>query len=161
MSVMVKRLWASWKKEGPVGQKAKGEASKADWWLPPPRYWKRCKIRRLAGQTQEILRKSEAHQMRAQSFGPSGTKLESPPHKAGVGSSTKQVPSGAAPGWRHCAPWADQEQELYCGLVGTHWYPGVYCGYLWDDGAQLRGIVAFPNWSHAVLPCPIYIDTVH
>ena len=45
--------------------------------------------------------------------------------------------------------------------TGTHWYPGVYCGYLWDDGAQLGGIVAFPNWSHAVMPCPIYIDTVH
>ena len=50
----------------------------------------------LAGPTQEILRKSEAHQMlaqssgpRTQSSGPSGTKLGSPGHKAGVGSSHK------------------------------------------------------------------------
>ena len=63
-----------------------------------------CKIRRPSGPTQEILRKSEAHQMvaqslgpRAQSLGPSGTKLGSPRHKAGVGSRTKAVPSGPAP----------------------------------------------------------------
>ena len=45
-----------------------------------------CKIRRPSGPTQEILRKSEAHQMVAQSLGPRCTKPRSLGHKAWVSS---------------------------------------------------------------------------
>ena len=84
----------SWKKEGPRGQGPKRRLTDGFHLQDIGRL--QNTPARLAGPTQEILRKSEAHQMlaqslgpRAQSFGPSGTKLGSPGHKAGVGSSHK------------------------------------------------------------------------
>ena len=98
-----------------------------------------CKIRQHASldrlrkflESQKLIKCSHkarvpAHKAsvpRAQSLGLPGTKL-------GLGRRTKRVPSGAAPGWLHCAPSADQEQAiLWAGGC-----PGVYCGYLWDLG---------------------------
>ena len=116
-----------------------------------------CKIRQHASldrlrkflESQKLIKCSHkarvpAHKARvprAQSLGLPGTKL-------GLGRRTKRVPSGGAPGWLHCAPFADQEQAiLWAGgcprsIVGT-------CG-TWVQSAlrtivsQPGGIVAYP-----------------
>ena len=114
-----------------------------------------CKIRRLAGPTQEILRKSEAHQMlaqslgpRTQSSGPSGTKLGSPRHKAGVGSSHKSgFPRVLHLGGCIVLHWADQEQAILWMPRGVLWVPvggGGYVAPLKDD--------CVPTWRHCCLP---------
>ena len=112
-----------------------------------------CKIRRLAGPTQEILRKSEAHQMltqslgpRTQSSGPSGTKLGSPRHKAGVGSRTKRVPSGLLHLGGCIVLHELTRSRLYCArLVGAQGCIVGTCG-TWVRCA-LRTMVA-PTWRH-------------
>ena len=151
------RLGASWKKkkEGPSGQKAAWRLTDGfhlqDIENTPP-----LQNTPRRTQTQEILRKSEAHQMVAQSLGRRRTKPRSlghkawvsSPHKAGVGSRTKRVPSGL-PHLAGCIvlhPLTRSSLLLYCG------YPGVYFWDLWDVGtlrpkdycAQPGGIVAYP-----------------
>ena len=112
-----------------------------------------CKIRRLAGPTQEILRKSEAHQMlaqslgpRTQSSGPSGTKLGSPRHKAGVGSRTKRVPSGLLHLGGCIVLHELTRSRLYCArLVGAQ---GCIVG---TCGTWVR-CDCVPTWKHCCLP---------
>lgn len=116
-----------------------------------------CKIRQHASldrlrkflESQKLIKCSHkarvpAHKAsvpRAQSLGLPGTKL-------GLGRRTKRVPSGAAPGWLHCAPSADQEQAiLWAGGC-----PGVYCGYLWDLGTLRLKDDCVPTWKHCCLP---------
>ena len=122
------RLGASWKKkkkEGPSGQRAARRLTDGfhlrDIENTPP----------VQNTTQEILRKSEAHQMLAQSLGRPHTKPRSLGHKAWVSAaqswgwvSHKAGSLGSpAPGWVHCAPWADQEQAAIL------WLPrGVFLG---------------------------------
>ena len=153
----------SWKKEGPRGQGPKRRLTDGFHLQDIGRL--QNTPARLAGPTQEILRKSEAHQMlaqslgpRTQSSGPSGTKLGSPRHKAGVGSRTKRVPSGLLHLGGCIVLHELTRSRLYCGPVGDQGCIVGTCG-TWVRCAR-RAIVSQPGSIVACHPLAQF-NTAH
>ena len=121
-----------------------------------------CKIRlRKFLESQKLIKCShKAWVVRTQSLAPSGTKLGSPLHKAGVGSRTKRVPSGLLHlGGCIVLHGLTRSRLLYCGC------PGVYFWDLWDVGTLRPKDYCAPTWRHCCLPpsgpLPSQFNTAH
>ena len=126
-----------------------------------------CKIRLAAPRLRKFLESQKlikcshkAWVVRTQSLAPSGTKLGSPLHKAGVGSRTKRVPSGLLHlGGCIVLHGLTRSRLLYCGC------PGVYFWDLWDEGTLRPKDYCTPTWRHCCTPpsgpVPSQFNTAH
>ena len=118
------------------------------------------KLRKFLESQKLIKCSHKAWVVRTQSLAPSGTKLGSPLHKAGVGSRTKRVPSGLLHlGGCIVLHGLTRSRLLYCGC------PGVYFWDLWDVGTLRPKDYCAPTWRHCCLPpsgpLPSQFNTAH